>query len=221
MPATFTTDGAINVAQGGNDTGGASTGIGIGSNQSGYPVPGNFSLSTQDQLAWHIGGGDNTQTPGAANSASNTGQVLNPPVAFAPGAAYVNGTYRVPSNASGGQPAGAGEIEIVVAAGAITSARIVRPGSGFTSAPTFTVANAVNVNGTGVPIGGGGGTLTVTVGFLSQVYMLGAAFGANKNTQRLQAAGAVAIDAAVTPSTYLNRSGRAMVAGDTTWAVEP
>jgi hypothetical protein len=221
MPATFATDGAVQIAQGGLDTGGASTGIGIGSNQSGPTVGKNFTDSVADQLAWHIGGGDNTVTPGTANSASNTGQVINPPVTFAAGAGYVNGTYRVQSNASGGQLAGAAEIEIVVAAGAITSARIVRPGSGFTAAPTFTVANAVNINGSGVAIGGGGGTLTVSVGLLSQVYMLGAAFGANKNTQRLTATAPVAIGAAVAPSAYLNRSPRAMVAGDATYAVEP
>jgi hypothetical protein len=216
MPATFQTDGALYAAQGGNDVGAACSGIGVGSNQSGAPVPGNFSLSVADFLIHHIGGGDP-----ATGSASNTGQVLNPPVAFAAGSGYTNGTYRVQSNASGGQPAGAAEIEIVVTAGAISSARIVRPGSGFTSAPTFTVANAVNINGTGTPIGGSGGTLTVTVGFMSQAYMLGAAFGNAKNTQRLAAVGAVAINAAVTPSAYLNRSGRALVAGDTTWAVEP
>lgn len=218
MPASFATDGALNSAQGGNDTGAANTGIGVGSNQSGAPVPGNNSVSSADYLAWHIGGGDNT----APASASNTGQVLNPPVTFAAGSGYTNGTYRVQSNASGGQLAGAGEIEFTVAGGALTAARIVRPGSGFTSAPTFTVANGVNTNGSGAGPGAGTlGTLTVAVGLLSQGYMLGAAFGANKNTQRLQAVGAVAVNAAVTPSAYLNRSGRALVAGDQTWAVEP
>lgn len=217
MPATFQTDGAMLTAQGGNDVGGASTGIGIGSNQSGVSPPGNFTSAATDVLAWHIGGGDNV----APASASNTGQVINPFATFAAGSGYTNGTYRVQSNASGGQPAGAAEIEFTVAGGAITSARTVRPGSGFTSAPTFTVANAINTQTGAGPGAGTGGTLTVAVGLLSQIYMLGAAFGTSKNTQRLTATGAVANGAAVTPSTYLNRSGRAMVAGESTWAVEP
>jgi hypothetical protein len=220
MTATFAKDGAFDAAQGGNATGAASSGIGIASNASGQPVRGNFTDSVADVLIHHMGGAPNDEVAPSTVSASNTGRVINPPVAFVAGAAYVNGTYRVQST-GGGAPNGSGEIEIVVAAGAITSARIVRPGSGFAAAPTFTVANAVNVNGSGVPIGGGGGTLTVAVGYMSQVYMLGAAFGANKNTQRLTAAGAVAIDAAVAPSAYLNRSGRALVAGDGLYAVEP
>lgn len=218
MPATFQTDGAINVAQGGNDVGAASTGIGIGSNNSGVSPPGNFTTNAVDVLAWHIGGGTNV----APASASNTGQVINPDIAITPGSGYTNGTYRVQSNASGGQLAGAAEIEFVVTAGAIASARVVRPGSGFTSAPTFTVANAINTNGTGAGPGAGTlGALVVNVGLLSQIYALGAGFGAQKNMQRLTAAGNVANGAAVTPSTYLNRSGRAMVAGDSVWAVEP
>jgi hypothetical protein len=221
MPATFALDGALNIAQGGNDTGAGSTGIGVASNQSGPTVGKNFTDSVADQLAWHIGGGDNTSVAPSANSASNTGQVVNPPVAFAAGSGYTNGTYRLPSNASGGALAGAAEIEFVVAGGVITSARIVRPGSGFTGAPTFTIANAINTQTGAGPGAGTGGTFTVTVGLLSQTYMLGAAFGANKNTQRVTATGPVAINAAVTPSAYLNRSGRAMVAGDATFAVEP
>jgi len=220
MAATYALDGALDVAQGGNDTGAASTGIGVASNQSGPTVQGNFTSNAADLLAWHIGGGPIDQVAPSSMSTSNTGQVVNPAVTFAAGSGYTNGTYVVQSNASGGQPAGAASIEFVVAGGAIVSARVVRPGSGFTSAPTFTVANAVNSAGAG-PGAGVGGTLTVAVGLLSQVFMLGAAFGANKNTQRLTAVGAVAVNAAVTPSTYLNRSGRAMVAGDSTWAVEP
>lgn len=218
MPATFQTDGALNSAQGGNDTGAACTGIGVGSNNSGTPQPGNFTSNAVDYLAWHIGGG--TNVPPA--SVNNTGQVVNPEVAFVPGSGYTNGTYRLQSNASGGQLAGAAELELVIAAGAIASVRVVRPGSGFTSAPTFTIANAVNTNGTGAGPGAGTlGAFTAVVGLLSQGYMLGAGFGSQKNTQRLTAVGAVAIGAAVTPSTYLNRSARAMVAGDSAWAVEP
>lgn len=221
MPATFQTDGAMLTAQGGNDVGGASTGIGIGSNRSGQPVPGNFTVSATDVLAWHIGGGDNTAVAPSTVSASNTGQVINPFVAFAAGSGYTNGTYRLLSNASGGQTAGAAELEFTVAGGAITAVRTVRPGSGFTSAPTFTIGNATNTQTGAGPGAGTGGTFTAAVGLLSQIYMLGAGFGTSKNTQLLAAAGNVANGAAVTPSTYLNRSGRAMVAGDITWAVEP
>lgn len=218
MPATFATDGAINIAQGGLDGGGGSTCIGVGSNNSGVSPPGNFTSNpAQDVLAWHIGGG--TNVPPA--STSNTGQILNPEVAFTAGAGAGLGTYRLASNASGGQPAGAAEIEFTTAAGAVTSVRVVRPGSGFTSAPTFTVANAVNVQAGGPVIGASTATFTAAVGLLSQVYALGTGFGAQKNLQRLTATGNVAIDAAVTPSTYLNRSGRALVAGDSLFAVEP
>lgn len=208
MPATFQTDGVLEVAQGGNDMGAACTGIGVGSGQSGAAPPGNFTDSAGDFLAWHIGG-----------NVGGTGQVVNPPVTVTAGAGYTDGTYRVQS-AGGGQPSGMAEVEFVVSGGALVSARVTRPGSGFTSAPTFTVANGVNAAGAG-PGAGAGGALLVAVGLLSQAFMRGAAFGANKNTQRLTAVGAVAINAAVAPSAYLNRSGRAMVAGDSTWAVEP
>ena len=221
MPATFQTDGALNSAQGGNDTGAACTGIGVAGNQSGVTVPGNFTSNAVDYLAWHIGGGQNNAAAPSSVSASNTGQVINPAVTFSAGSGYTNGTYRVQSNASGGQGAGAAELEFTIAGGAITAARVVRPGSGFTSAPTFTLANAVNVLTGAGPGAGTGGGLTVAVGLLSQGFLLGAAYGTDKNTQRLTAVGAVAIGAAVTPSTYLNRSPRALVAGDSVWAVEP
>lgn len=215
MAATFATSGALNAWQGGNDTGAASTGIGVASNRSGQPVPGNFSDTVADFVADHIGSGT------LASSASNTGSIVQEPVAITAGSAYTDGTYRVPSTASGGQTADAASLEFVIASGAITSARVVRPGSGFTSAPTFNLANAVNVL-TGAGVGGGTlGALVVTVGTGSRAVMLGTGFGTNKGTRRLTAAGAVAIDAAVTPSTYLNRSGRALVAGDTLWAVAP
>lgn len=216
MAATFQTDGALAARQGGNDTGAACTGIGTASNQSGVPVSGNFTVTSADFVAQHIGGG------ALATSAGNTGNIIQEPITITAGSGYTNGTYRVQSNASGGQTAGAGEIEFTIAGGALTAARVVRPGSGFTSAPTFTVANAINTNGTGAGPGAGTlGALVVTVGLGSRANMLGAAFGTDKGTQRLQAAGAVAINAAVTPSTYLNRSGRALVAGDQTWAVAP
>lgn len=215
MPATFALDGALAARQGGNDTGAACTGIGTASNQSGANVPGNFTVTAADFVAQHIGGGL------LATSASNTGSIVQEPIAITAGSGYTNGTYLVQSNASGGQTAGAAAIEFTIAGGAVTAARVVRPGSGFTSAPTFTVANGVNTLTGAGPGGGTLGALVVTVASGSRANMLGAAFGTDKGTQRLQAVGAVAINAAVTPSTYLNRSGRALVAGDQTWAVAP
>lgn len=216
MPATFATDGALNSWQGGNDTGAGSSGIGVASNQSGTPAPGEFTLTATDFVAPHIGDG------ALATSASNTGNIVQEPQAITTGSGYTNGNYIVESNASGGQGAGAASLYFTVVGGAITASRVKRPGSGFTSAPTFTVANAINTDGSGSGPGGGtGGALVVTVGLDSRAVMLGAGFGVNKGTRRVQASGAVAPGAAVTPSSYLNRSGRAMVAGDQTWAVAP
>lgn len=50
------------------------------------------------------------------------------------------------------------------------------------------------------------------------VYALGAGFGADKGTRYVQATGDVADGAAVVAG-WINRSGRAMVTGDYTWAV--
>lgn len=217
MPATFATDGAFNAFQGGNDTGAACVGIGTASNQSGQPVPGNFTISGgSDAQAQHIGGG------ALATSASNTGQIVQEPVTITAGSGYTNGTYRVQSDASGGQGAGCASLTFTVAGGAITASNVHRPGSGFTSAPTFTVANAINTNGSGAGPGGGTlGALVVAVGLNSRANMLGAGFGTNKGTQRLIATTAAANGAAVTPSTYLNRSGRTLAIGDGLWAVAP
>lgn len=214
MAATFATSGALNAWQGGNDVGAACTGIGVGSNNSGVPPSGNFTATVADFIADHIGGG------ALATSASNTGNIVQEPVAVTAGSGYTNGTYTVLSDASGGQPAGAAQLQFVIAAGALTTARVLRSGSGFTSAPTFTLANAVNVvDGTGVGAGTLG-DLVVTVGLGSRAVMLGTGFGTNKGTRRLTAAGTVADGAAVSGG-YLNRSGRTMVAGDSTWAVAP
>jgi len=215
MTATYQTDGALNTWQGGNATGGASTGIGVGSNQSGPIVGLNFTATAADFVAPHIGDGT------LATSASNTGQIVQEPVTITAGSGYTDGNYKVESNASGGQGAGAASLLFTISGGAITAASVKRPGSGFTGAPTFTVANAVNVNdGTSGPGGGTLGALVVTVGYDSRAAMLGAAFGTNKGTRYLTAAGSVANGAAVSGG-YLNRSGRTMVAGDSTWAVAP
>lgn len=218
--ATFATNGAFEAAQAGNPLGGASTGIGWGSNQSGQPVPGNFTVTAADRLALHIGYGPIDEVAPSTMSASNTGQILNPPLTITAGSGYTNGTYRLQSTGAGA-PAGSGEIIFTVAGGAITSAYINRAGSGFTSNPTWTVANATNVVTGAGPGAGTLGAFVSAIGYGSQAFMLGTGFGANKNFQRLAAAGAVAVDAAVTPSTFLNRSGRALVAGDTLFAVEP
>lgn len=216
MPATFALSGALNAFQGGNDTGAASTGIGTASNRSGQ-VTGNFTVAAADFVAQHIGGGT------VASAGSNTGQIVQEPIVITAGSGYTNGTYRLQSNAAAPALAGAAEIEFTVAGGAVTAARVVRPGSNFTAgAPTWTIANAINTNGTGAGPGAGTlGAFVTTVGLGSRANMLGTGFGTNKGTQLLAAAGAVAIDAAVTPSSYLNRSGRALVAGDQVWAVAP
>lgn len=221
MPATFATSGALDAAQGGNDTGAASTGIAVGANASGPTVGRNFTDdAANDFLAHHIGGGPNDAVAPSTMSASNTGQVLQVPVTVTAGSGYTNGTYRITST-GGGVPDGRGEIEFVIAGGALTSARVIRPGSGFTGNPTWTLANARNVaDGTG-PGAGTLGALLTSVGLMSQAFALGTGYGTNKNTRRVTATGAVAIGAAVAPSTYINRSPRALVAGDSLWAVEP
>lgn len=214
MAATFQTDGSLNAWQGGNDTGAACTGIGTASNQSGLTVGQNFTDTAADFVASHIGGG------ALATSAGNTGNIVQEPIALTAGSGYTNGTYLVQSDLSGGQPAGAAAAQFTIAGGAVTSARIVRPGAGFTSAPTFTVANGVNVLTGAGPGGGTLGALVVTVGLGSRAVMLGAAFGTNKGTRRLTAVGTVANGAAVAGG-YLNRSGRTMTIGESTWAVAP
>lgn len=215
MPASFQTDGAVNSFQGGNDVGAGCACIGTASNASGPIVSGDFTATAADFVAHHIGDG------ALATSASNTGNIVQEPVAITAGSGYTNGTYKVESDASGGQPAQAASLLFTISGGAITAARVKRPGSGFTSAPTFTLSNAVNTDGSGSGVGAGTlGALVVTVGLGSRAAMLGAAFGTNKGTRYLTAAGSVANGAAVSGG-YLNRSGRTMVAGDSTWAVAP
>ena len=65
-----------------------------------------------------------------------------------PGSGQTNGTFQVPAAGGGGQGAVA---QVVIAGGAITAATLVSAGKGYTSAPTFTVAE-----------GGTPGTLTAT-----------------------------------------------------------
>lgn len=215
MPASFQTDGALNSFQGGNDTGAGCACIGTASNVSGPIVAGDFTATAADFVAHHIGDG------ALATSASNTGNIVQQPVTITPGATYTNGSFFVESDASGGQGAGAASLLFTIAGGVITAASVKRAGSGFTSAPTFTLANARTTDGTGGTVGAGtGGALVVTVGLASRAAMLGAAFGTNKGTRYLTAAGTVANGAAISGG-YLNRSGRTMVIGDSAWAVAP
>lgn len=66
------------------------------------------------------------------------------------GSGQTNGTYTIAATGGGGTGA---TVSITVAGGAITVAHVTNPGSGYTSAPTFTVAE-----------GGTPGTLTATFG---------------------------------------------------------
>ncbi len=81
----------------------------------------------------------------------------------------------------------------------------------------YLTAPTVNLASLG---GGAGGALPLTTPADGIVNPLGAAYGVGKGMRYLVAAGAVAINAAVSGG-YLNRSTRAMVAGDATWAVAP
>jgi len=212
MAATYQTDGAAASLAGGNDIGGMNSGIGFSARNSGAPAI--QSVTATDFKEAAIGGGL------LATSASNLGSMIDGIVTGVAGSGYTNGTYRVESDASGGQLAGCGQLEIVIAAGAISSRRVTRCGNGFTSAPTFTIANAKNVlDGTG-PGAGTLGTMVVTVSADCTAIQLGASYGVNKGARYLTASGAVANNAAVSGG-YLNRSGRAMVAGESVWAVAP
>lgn len=185
----------------GNGEGGMSTGIGVGSGNSGAPAI--QSTTSTDFAPTRIGGGS------TAVSASNLGNVVQS-VAFAAGSGYTNGSYAIDST-GGGAPNGTAQVQVTVAGGAITAVVISRAGSGFASAPTF----ALTALGAGT-----GGSITPTIGTDGRANMLGSGFGTNKGTRYLTAAGSVANGAAVSGG-YLNRSGRAMVAGESTWAVAP
>ncbi len=207
--ATSASNGAFAALQAG--MGGASTGIGIGSNESGPVASRDWTSSdTADVIASAIGSG------ATASSASNLGNMVQEPMTFTAGSGYTNGTYTVDST-GGGAANGMAAVQVVVAGGAITSVTVVRPGSGFTSAPTFPVT------------GLGAGTLGVigpaTIGLGSRLVALNTSPAIvqadNKGLRELTADGAVAINAAITPGTYLNRSGRAMVLNDAAWGTAP
>jgi hypothetical protein len=83
-----------------------------------------------------------------AGSASQGQGVVGAVIASA-GSGQTNGTYTISGSGGGGTGA---QISVTIAGGAITSVSVINPGSGYTSAPTFTVAE-----------GGTPGTLTATV----------------------------------------------------------
>jgi hypothetical protein len=218
MAATFTTSGVFADASlegrgkgaagswaGGE--GGLSTGIGIGALSSG-PLQGNFSATAADALPMRIGGGVKSSA-GSSNSDSNLGNVITG-ATFAAGSGYTNGVFL--ARTAGGGAVGAGEVQITVAGGAITAVDVTDEGSSFTSTPTVTLPSGMG--------GGSGGSVTLTVGPQGRAVMLGTGYGTNKGTRYLVASGAVANNAAVSGG-YLNRSGRAMVAGEGVWAVAP
>lgn len=229
MSVTYGTDGiiadksiqAFGPAYSGKGEGGMSTGISFGPNQSGSTTPSNNipTVDTVDLEPTRIGGG--SAAAGSGNS-MNLGSVING-VSFVAGSGYTNGTYTIQSNASGGRLLGEAAVEITIAGGALTGVRVIRVGQQFSGAPTFTVANAINVvDGTG-PGAGASGTVTATIGTNGRLNAMGTGYvdGSNKGIRRTTANAGVAINAAVTPSTYLNRSPRAMVTGDFCVAVAP
>ena len=184
---------------------GASTGIGLGPQASGPDVTNNWTVDANNDVTLAFIG--------------SLGNVVLEPTTLTAGSGYTDGRYRVQS-AGGGQPNGTASIEFLVTGGAIVWARVHRPGSGFTSAPTFTVANAVEFTTGAGPGAGPLGAITVTIGAAAKPTSM-IVPATNKPFRRVVAVGAVADGAAVTPGTYLNKSGRALVAGDEVWAVAP
>jgi hypothetical protein len=71
------------------------------------------------------------------------------------GTGQTNGTYTISGTGGGGTGA---QVSVTIAGGAITGVSVVNPGTGYTSAPTFTVAE-----------GGTPGTLTATIGSIGGV----------------------------------------------------
>jgi hypothetical protein len=197
MPGTYATDGASADQNGSQALGGMSTGIGVSARNSGQPL---IQTATAADFA-------------AARIGSPTGQNGLAVGALTAGTGYTNGTYLL-NAANGGLTGGTGdlngEIQVTVAGGAITAA-VVTKGGRYLTAPS------VNLAALG---GGSGGAIPLTVPADGVVAALGAAYGTNKGVRYLVAAGAVAVNAAVSGG-YLNRSTRAMVAGDAVWAVAP
>lgn len=211
MTLSYAKDGAIgDLSQDGGGgppvgTGGLSTGIGVGANNSGAPLI--QSTTAADFAAARIGGGS------ASPAGVAVPNVLGAPTITA-GSGYTNGTYLL-NAANGGLTGGTGdlngEIQVTVAGGAITAAVVTKPGR-YITAPTAVLTQLG---------GGAAGVVTPTLLADGRVVALGAAYGNNKGVRYNQANAGVAVNAAITPGTYLNRSGRAMVSGDAAWGVAP
>ncbi len=84
----------------------------------------------------------------AENASASNQQVTNVSIVTA-GSGQTNGTYTIPSSGGGGTGA---TVQIVISGGIITNATVLTGGSGYTSVPTFTVAE-----------GGTPGTLGATI----------------------------------------------------------
>jgi hypothetical protein len=196
MPGTYQTNGAICDANSSQSGGALSTGIGVGANNSGTPLT--QSATAADFAAARIG--------------APAGQAALLVGALTAGAGYTNGTYVLVNGAglTGGTGDLNGEVMVTVAGGAITAA-VVTKGGRYLTAPTVNLATLG---------GGAGGAIPLTTPADGEVDALGSTYGTGKGMRYLVAAGAVAVNAAVSGG-YLNRSGRAMVAGEATWAVAP
>lgn len=197
MPGTYATNGAICDANSGQAGGALSTGIGVGANNSGTPLT--QSATAADFAAARIG--------------APTGQNALLVGTITGGTGYTNGTY-VLTHANGGLTGGTGdlngEVTVTVAGGIITSA-VVTKGGRYLTTPSVVIASMG---------GGASGVIPLTTPADGEVDALGSTYGTGKGMRYLVAAGAVAVGAAVSGG-YLNRSPRAMVAGDATWAVAP
>lgn len=116
---------------------------------------GSYHLSAQPTSAGQIrAGAPSPSQSGWAwhwfySSAGNPQGVDSIAIATA-GSGQTNGVSTVAASGGGGTGA---IVQITIAGGAITSAKVLNPGTGYTSVPTFTVAQ-----------GGTPGTLTATIG---------------------------------------------------------
>jgi hypothetical protein len=163
-PVSYVTGGetypASNLNRGGFDwvetsqTFGASTGTRVYTVTAAVPAGSQGSGVTSVNLKWSY----------AATAAGVNGVVI-----ATAGSGQTNGTYSATAST------GSATISYTIAGGALTAVAVTNPGSGYTAAPTFTIA-----------AGGTPGTVTATVGSISGVEV---ASGTNLNATyvRLQA----------------------------------
>lgn len=88
------------------------------------------------------------------------------------GSGQTAGTYT--ANASGGGGTGA-VLQYVISGGALTGVKVISPGTGYTSVPTFTIA-----------AGGTPGTVTATIGAIAGIEV---GSGTNLSAELIQLAG--------------------------------